>query len=392
MPDLLPKTYVCLVSDLAAANLLPLLDPNFAPKHVVLVVSDRMTNVAKSLEEALALLPYRITSERWLLPDAYDVSAMESSLFDHFAELDNQKTQIVVNLTGGTKLMAIVMQRQCECADCDYFYLNYESGAVHYFRPRGSGVEEIRLEVRNPLKPYVRAYGFRLQEAKRSPAFTSEHQQLAHDLIHIASFREALPTLNYCAGEAKNHPQRMAKLPANRTSGLDALIDRLSDNNLLRPKGADQVVFTDEPSRFFVNGGWLEDFVASSLGKLALPGLIVQANPTIEFCEGHEKKRDIAGTHNELDVVAWYRNRLYLFECKTKDYKEEKDDINDTLYKLRQLAQALGSSVKAVLVSYLPIPDKGRQRAKDMGVELIAGNDLKRPDEAFRKIFQPKGH
>lgn len=57
MSGSVPHTHLCFVSQQAAANLLPLLDRDFAPKRVLLAVTPQMSEAARSLEEAIKLLP-----------------------------------------------------------------------------------------------------------------------------------------------------------------------------------------------------------------------------------------------------------------------------------------------------------------------------------------------
>lgn len=381
MSDSVPHTHLCFVSQQAAANLLPLLDRDFAPQRVLLAVTPQMSEAARSLEEAIKLLPYPIECERVPLDDAYDVEKLENLLLTLVENLDKGTA---VNLTGGTKLMSLVAQRVAQLADLDSFYLQHDTGEVLYFGANVRGVRKIPLRFAKPLLPYLRAYGFRAEETKRGMPFTLELLTLSEELVKSDSLAKLVPTLNYLASVAKDSLSIDGK-DVDRDPALAALADRLVEGGLLSIHGS-KIRFTNEETRFFVNGGWLEEYVSDVIRKLHLPGLIVDTNLTVEYCEGHESKTNLSGTHNELDVPVWYRNRLFVFECKTIDYG--KNDANDALSKLGLLAKRLGSAVQAVLVTFVPLKEKDLQRAKDQKIKVLTRSDLRRGGEVFRALLE----
>lgn len=381
MSGSVPHTHLCFVSQQAAANLLPLLDRDFAPKRVLLAVTPQMSEAARSLEEAIKLLPYPIECERVPLDDAYDVEKLEDLLLTFVEKLDKGTA---VNLTGGTKLMSLVAQRAAQLAELDSFYLQHDTGEVLYFGANVRGVRKIPLRFAKPLLPYLRAYGFRAEETKRGMPFTRELLTLSEELVKSDSLAKLVPTLNYLASAAKDTLSIDGK-DVDRDPALAALFDRLIDGGLLSIRG-DKIRFTNEETRFFVNGGWLEEYVSDVIRKLRLPGLLVETNLTVEYCEGHESKTNLSGTHNELDVPVWYRNRLFVFECKTIDYG--KNDANDALSKLGLLAKRLGSAVQAVLVTFVPLKEKDLQRAKDQKIKVLTRSDLRRGGEVFRALLE----
>ena len=381
MSGSVPHTHLCFVSQQAAANLLPLLDRDFAPKRVLLAVTPQMSEAARSLEEAIKLLPYPIECERVPLDDAYDVEKLEDLLLTLVEKLDKGTA---VNLTGGTKLMSLVAQRAAQLAELDSFYLQHDTGEVLYFGANVRGVRKIPLRFAKPLLPYLRAYGFRAEETKRGMPFTRELLTLSEELVRSDSLAKLVPTLNYLASVAKDTLSIDGK-DVDRDPALAALFDRLIDGGLLSIRG-DKIRFTNEETRFFVNGGWLEEYVSDVIRKLRLPSLLVETNLTVEYCEGHESKTNLSGTHNELDVPVWYRNRLFVFEGKTIDYG--KNDANDALSKLGLLAKRLGSAVQAVLVTFVPLKEKDLQRAKDQKIKVLTRSDLRRGGEVFRALLE----
>jgi hypothetical protein len=91
---------------------------------------------------------------------------------------------------------------------------------------------------------------------------------------------------------------------------------------------------------------------------------------------------------NELDVVILAENRLYLIECKTKRFGDEPEQGGagaDAIYKLDHLADIIGGlQARAMLVSYQPVDDGTRRRARAQRIELCAGAELRKLEERLK--------
>ena len=104
--DAIPSfdTHVCLVSQEAAANLLPATEPTLEPKHVVLVASPEMKGKADHLGQALKESLPSVSIEMVEMTTAYDLTVMLEELFNLFDRLKNQGRKVVVNVTGARSL------------------------------------------------------------------------------------------------------------------------------------------------------------------------------------------------------------------------------------------------------------------------------------------------
>ena len=80
-------THVCLVSQEAAANLLPATEPTLEPKNVVLVASHEMKSKADHLGHALKESLPSVSIEMVEMTTAYDLTVMLEEFFNLFDRL-----------------------------------------------------------------------------------------------------------------------------------------------------------------------------------------------------------------------------------------------------------------------------------------------------------------
>ena len=145
------------------------------------------------------------------------------------------------------------------------------------------------------------------------------------------------------------------------------------------------IQFASDQTRFFVNGGWLEDHVFDTLLSSRK---ILQIQ---DAAQGMEILRSVTRqpVKNELDVCFLSNNRLHVIECKTKRFQQVDHADSpgaETLYKLDSLADILGGNHgKGMLVSYLPVSKWDRQRARDLQIEVCAANELKNLEQTLKK-------
>ncbi|MDM7321912.1 MAG: DUF1887 family CARF protein [Gammaproteobacteria bacterium] len=100
------SVHVLLVSAQAAPNLLPALDPDLKPDEAVLIVTAKMKGPATAIESVLRETGIR--TSRVPLDNEHDYAAIEAALMKVAGEREGQR--IALNVTGGTKLMALAAQ------------------------------------------------------------------------------------------------------------------------------------------------------------------------------------------------------------------------------------------------------------------------------------------
>jgi Domain of unknown function (DUF1887) len=112
--------HLMLVSEQAAANLLPALDPAMKPREAVLLVSQKMAHRAKSLHAVLQ--ENGIKTQTVPLPDEHNMAALETTLMNIATQREGQS--ILLNVTGDNKLMALAAQAMAQAATWPTFYVD----------------------------------------------------------------------------------------------------------------------------------------------------------------------------------------------------------------------------------------------------------------------------
>lgn len=358
---------ICLVSGQPTPNLVPVFSRDTRPNEVVLLVSGDMKKQAGNLEAVFQR--NKIKSRREEVTDPYDIEAiheqMEKLLKTFNAE--NPKRSVIVNLTGGTKPMAIAAQMACYYEEMPYLYMNIDSGDVLLHLP---SEKYTRHQLQGDLKiqDYLEAHGYSMEEKDSSAGSGNgdENRQLLEMLVlYYSKFKSAIGRLNGLAHEAEEKKTLSVALGGDVDPNMQALLDAFSKAGALTVKDG-RVRFNNEKDRFFANGGWLEDAVFDVVKSLGFQDC--KKNITVRS-KGN-------ATENEIDVAFMTKNRLFLIECKTRRFTPEKGGQND-LNKLEVLSRQLGGlTAQKMLVSYRGVDGNTRKRAKSLNVEVVDADQL----------------
>ncbi|HPW30734.1 MAG TPA: DUF1887 family CARF protein, partial [Rhodoferax sp.] len=161
-------THLCLVSAQATPNLLPLLDDAWRPKKVVLACSAQMKHAAQALRAVIQTKASGMVVETLELPNAYDYAALSDSFLSYLAEHESE--HIALNVTGGTKLMAVAAQEAFRSAGKPVFYVNVESDEVLVIGEKSTGQAAQPLRAKLKVHEMLRAHGYSVT--------TQEHPQI----------------------------------------------------------------------------------------------------------------------------------------------------------------------------------------------------------------------
>lgn len=364
-----PDVHVLLVSQQAAPNLLAALDPGLKPAEAVLLVSERMRGRADALERVLREAGVR--TQRLPLVNEHDYPALETALLELAAARGDER--IALNVTGGTKLMALAAQSIALAAGWSVFYVDADTDEVIWLGARAGQRQRLTEHLR--LRHYLMGYGFEPGASSgRPPADTRQEPLIQTLLLQIGSLEKPLGQLNWLAHRAEEcHALSVALEPKlQHEPGLAALLRQFQDAGVLTVAGA-AIAFPDEARRGFARGGWLEHHlhrvVSGQAGALGLRDLAANLEVT-----------DDGGVTNEVDLVFLARNRLFIVECKTARMdKPQAPKANDTLFKLAEIVRRVGGlGARGMLASYRPLRDSEQRLARALGIELVCGPDLAR--------------
>lgn len=361
------KTHVCLVSNEAAANLLPVLDPDFRPREVVLVESPQMRKQGQWLEKVM--IANGLARIRHLpVKDAFDIPGIELEL-DKFLEGESEPAAMALNVTGGTKPLAIAAQQAFGRHRIAVFYLQRERSEVSFIG--GDGTKQV-LKARLKLEDYFRAHGHEVSLLDRTAPAQAD-LDLARELVkEIGSLGAAIPRLNWCGSRAEGRADLCSDPlePRDRNAHFERLVALIERAGKASWK-ADRLCFSSEPARAFATGGWFELYVHDEFLALQRRGIGGDGARNLHIVQPN-------GTKNEFDLAFFARNRLHLVECKTRGFtgSEAEQEARKALYQLDSLTALGGLNTRAMFVSYRALDSATLQRAKDLRIRTVVGNDL----------------
>lgn len=370
-----PSIHVLLVSAQAAPNLLPALDPELKPKEAILLVTKKMAGRASALESVLREAAVKVS--RLTLDDEHNFSALEKALLDLAATRDGE--DIALNVTGGTKLMALAAQSVAQAAGWRVFYVDVDTDEVIWL---GKEAQRKKLAAQLRLPHYLRGYGFQLEEGIARPSANHRHNELLQTMVsQVGSLEAPLGQLNYLAQQAEDKKRLTIDLtPEQQDSrSLEALLRNFESAGILSAQGS-KITFATEQDRSFAKGGWLEHHVYRTISALHSElGVRDKAANLVVV--------DESGVKNELDISFLARNRLFVVECKTARMDNARPGkANDTLFKLSEICRRVGGlGTKGMLASYRQLGDSEKKLAKALGIDVVAGIELNRLDERLKR-------
>lgn len=367
------KTHLCLVSGQPVPNLLPLLIRHHRPQRVVLMQSQEMKNQGGWLRAVMQDLGCRV-EVRPIAP--YDVAAARAAVEAAVDALAGD--EVTLNVTGGTKLMALAAFSAFREKGLPILYVDTDSNRLRILSP---AVAEDDLPDILPVAQYLRAYGYRVGST-RSLGIPPAWRSLAQELVaKVAELSGAIGAVNALAARAKAAASLCAALDQGSGrpgSPLARLLDRCAGAGLFRCRGS-WVEFASQEALEFANGGWLEYHVYEVVQSLQTAGAVrdLRVGAHVESSQG---------VPNELDVVFTARNRLHLIECKTKAWNRDGQAVEtEPVYKLDSLRDVVGGLfARAMLVSYRDLPRYTVERCRDLRIETVAGTELRNLKERIQ--------
>ncbi len=312
--------HVCLVSAQAAPNLLPALDPELKPKEVVLLVSQKMRAAADALSMVFKELGIR--TDLIPLEDEHSSRVIEETLLQIASEREGE--EILLNLTGGTKLMALVAQQTvAQEENWRSFYVDVDTDVVVWLdkTPGKKLAEQLRL------RHYLKSYGFDLSDSPERPQITHEQRNLMQTLItQIGSLEKPLTQLNWLTQQAEDKKQLKITMDTQQADSrsLEALLRHFAEAGFLQVNG-NTISYADETARNFVKGGWLELYTYSCVVDVTGETGIRDKAAGLEVMSKE-------GVKNEMDIAMMVRNRLFVIECKKREGRFVKSRNNNWIY------------------------------------------------------------
>ncbi|MCP2041859.1 hypothetical protein L1281_002477 [Neisseria sp. HSC-16F19] len=361
--------HVCLVSDQAVPNFVPVLDADFRPQQVVLLVTPPMQAKADYLQEVMRTR-CQVQVTQIPVASAYDMEQVGGRIVDLLYDMD--KAKVALNTTGGTKLMAIAAYDIFRDMGYPAFYFSAESNEVLLLGKQGKLGSQLLQPPKIKIEDYLRLHGYPAQGQVRQQLQQRQWLPLAQELVQAhQSLAPELGALNAVISKAVQSKRQAlhCDLPhAVHAQHGSYLLSLLEQYGVAQQQGQ-QLHFADVAARDYIAGAWFEDYVFH-VAK-SLPGVQdIALNVQIENARQHIRQ------HNELDVVLLVNNVLHVLECKTANLAKQAEGAQTALYKLESLKKLGGLRTRAMLISYRGLNGPIRDRATGAGIRIIEQNDL----------------
>ncbi|MBL4660657.1 MAG: DUF1887 family protein [Alcanivoracaceae bacterium] len=297
---------------------------------------------------------------------------------------DNKDNKLVFNSSSGHRMMVLVTLEQFTSKTMDAFVVDKFTNQLHWLHPCER--ESVELSSKLKISEYLKLFSSQVLNKGKTSAEPQDRQALTHWLIdNIEQFGSSLAAMNHIAMRADISLQYHMDKHYKKKKYLQQILSKFANVGLLRIT-QNKIVFKNEESRFYANGGWLENHVFSTIYHMR------QSRPAIsDLAKGMEVVRAKGTVKNEIDVIAMANNRLHLIECKTRKFTNKKHANTPgsaAIYRLDTLKESLGgNSGKAMLVSYQRLSRYTEQRAMDLGIYCCSYSQLKQLKEHLYKFI-----
>ena len=298
--------------------------------------------------------------------------------------------RIIVNLTGGTKVMTLVANEYFKEMGAEIYYITGLTDYEYIKLYPGRKKQILSLSSSITIEEYLKSYGFSYKisaESKNSLAYTKILFEY------------------YCNGLFNNFEASLAFLRGKRKDGIKAstLKEKPEVLNFLNEikYPIDEGLLTSADVKY-ITGDWFEEYVGLRLKEelnLSDEELMigVEMNKTSVALAKNDKTKLLGeqigdNNPNEFDVIFIYKNKFYIVECKTsiinkisdpiKGWKEE-NILGETIYKADSLKSKFGSFANTTIATLTGFkeyidssPDKGirNNRLKQISEQIDRAN------------------
>lgn len=351
------KILFCMATGQNLVNTNPL--PEINPDKIVVAITEDMSQQGQALIAELKKTG-KVVEELSIKKE----SSLQA-LYKQFStwlekHLDDE---IVVNITGGTKLMSLAAYQVFSEWGFRCFYCNKESSQLIWLDDE-STIENIGSKI--GLKQYLLTYQYRITNKSTLAQIPKSYKEYANLL-----YEELCKAGKYnstCTFIGKIHALTQDK-PSNNisfTSEEEIFLRHLEKSTDLFEHKNDKIICKTEDVRKMMCGGWLEILVADSMRGNNYRDI----NIGVSF-EKSTQRAD-KSTKQELDVMAMYQDKLLIVECKAKKW-ENTAQASESIYKLKALSDIGGLNTLPVFVSLRDVPADAKTRAAEQGIRVIGG-------------------
>lgn len=362
--------------------------------HIVILSTEftRKKDYVKNLTKVLSLpdfaLDENISIEGLHLPDGIEetsVNAIKVIIMQWLTT--HQPSQVIFNITGGTKLISIAQDQIASTSS--RYYCVYQSRAnnqlIWYNNPPNR--QRYDMAIPESITARLIARGYEQVSAESSLLNLPAEQfyyidQFDKFITQDLNKAQSLALLiNALSAEALNNRQE-TKFPYIKAIEPNGLYHKCKDWLMVLAQ-IEQPYFSFEPENNemlfyskdaveFMGGKWFEVWVGYQISRHYFT-----ENDPIKVQVGLEFKRNSDG--NEADIAYISNGYFNLMECKTVNWRNKERAttlVNEKLHKLASVAQVAGLNSYTYFISLYDIPEQSKKVAQDLGIQLIADKNL----------------
>ncbi len=385
-----PYHHLCLVSAQPVPNYLPVFHPALRAAKVTLAVTDSMKGKAEALRQNLEGHGIQVESLPLGSHEA-DFPELQQIFLEWYTEHETEN--LMLNITGGTKPMAIAAQEVFRIDHKPVFYVDINQDRIWLYDTVPDSKENTWQLLDPPpydklkLPEYVALYGGKLCSYYLPTSSDPKRSAMAKCFAKNAqAWQNAMASLNSVATNAEiTDLDSVPKAPDLDSHDWNRLVETLRQSKLVvRDKDTKILRFASEDALNFAKGGWLEIYLAESIRSFYPNKDMTGLNVVLSDATG--------SISNEFDVLVVYKGSLFAFECKNRNFFG-KAGATEAIYKLDSLKKNIGGlRATGIIVSVRPLSDSDRNRAKINHLALIGPEDL-HPDKirnTLKSILEPK--
>ncbi len=371
--------HVCLVSSNLLPNLIPVLMDR--PAQVHLVVSHDMSLESRRLQRLLndRQIPCVVHNSA----PSTDLPALREYALNLAETLDSASPDqpIVLNATGGTKLMALAFVdifREL-LPNAAVIYTDTEHGRLEYLTKRECTARTMTHVLDIPT--YLAAHGLTLRCSASDEAVWQERVQQRKALTkwlaqHTANLGDFLGAVNGMASQTLDQNGNLVNPVQTFATGEPhgrwrVAVEEIKCYGLIDWRGGTELAFCNADAAGYLGGLWLEEYAWHIVRDERPDDVKVNVEGT---WEGSRSKP----ARNEFDLLAVHANRMLVVECKTLRFGNYEERDRDILHKLESLGRNTGGLFgRTLLLSARPLSEAARARAKSQRIEVIEADQLK---------------
>jgi hypothetical protein len=293
----------------------------------------------------------------------------------YLAEHENES--VALNVTGGTKLMAVAAQEAFRMCQKPVLYVNVETDEVIVL---GQSSPSPPLRAQLKVRDLLESQACTVVLPPQPQVSAAQRDLLARVIDLVGSDGPGLGALNRLAAthDAKQLQPVDVDVDAAIRASFDRVTGHFSDGGQLSIRGG-KLTFPNHAARDFVNGGWLEYHAFKVLKDLQ-----GQDARITDVVMNLQVTHPDGTTRNEIDVAFLFRNTLHLIECKTANLGNTgaggDERGTEAIYKMEALLKLGGLRTKGMLVDYRGSITTGSanwRRADSAGIKIVAGRHLR---------------